>query len=259
MKAFGRQHEVEERFRTTNDELYEASFGAQFMSSLMQPATMFLGNLQYVHRGRGRRAAGGQRRHHRRRRAGVHPVLPQVLDAAHPAGLDDERLPVAASPRWSGCSSCSTPRSRRPTRPPRPDARRCAGGWSSTTCRSPTTPTARSSRACRWWPSRARPSPSSGPTGAGKTTLVNLIMRFYELDGGLITLDGVRHRRRSPAPSCARNIGMVLQDTWLFGGTIRDNIAYGNPDGHRGADPRGGQGHLRRPLRALTCPTATTR
>jgi ATP-binding cassette subfamily B protein len=68
-----------------------------------------------------------------------------------------------------------------------------------------------------------------GPTGAGKTTLVNLIMRFYELDSGRITLDGVdisalsRHELRS-------QIGMVLQDTWLFGGTIRDNIAYGRPD-----------------------------
>jgi ATP-binding cassette subfamily B protein len=67
-----------------------------------------------------------------------------------------------------------------------------------------------------------------GPTGAGKTTLVNLIMRFYELDAGRITLDGVditeltRQNLRS-------QIGMVLQDTWLFGGTIRDNIAYGKP------------------------------
>jgi ATP-binding cassette subfamily B protein len=71
-----------------------------------------------------------------------------------------------------------------------------------------------------------------GPTGAGKTTLVNLIMRFYELDGGRITLDGVditelsRHNLRS-------EIGMVLQDTWLFGGTIGENIAYGNPDASR--------------------------
>jgi len=68
-----------------------------------------------------------------------------------------------------------------------------------------------------------------GPTGAGKTTLVNLIMRFYELDGGAITLDGhdIAKMRRSDLRS---NIGMVLQDTWLFGGTIRDNIAYGRPD-----------------------------
>jgi ATP-binding cassette subfamily B protein len=67
-----------------------------------------------------------------------------------------------------------------------------------------------------------------GPTGAGKTTLVNLIMRFYELDGGRITLDGVdiKTMRREDLRS---QIGMVLQDTWLFGGTIRDNIAYGNP------------------------------
>jgi ATP-binding cassette subfamily B protein len=67
-----------------------------------------------------------------------------------------------------------------------------------------------------------------GPTGAGKTTLVNLIMRFYELDGGRITLDGVDIRDLTRHDLRAR-IGMVLQDTWLFGGTIRDNIAYGRP------------------------------
>jgi ATP-binding cassette subfamily B protein len=68
-----------------------------------------------------------------------------------------------------------------------------------------------------------------GPTGAGKTTLVNLIMRFYELDAGRITLDGVdiATMRRDDLRS---RIGMVLQDTWLFAGTIRDNIAYGDPD-----------------------------
>jgi ATP-binding cassette subfamily B protein len=67
-----------------------------------------------------------------------------------------------------------------------------------------------------------------GPTGAGKTTLVNLIMRFYELDGGRITLDGVdiAAMRRDELRG---EVGMVLQDTWLFGGTIRDNIAYGRP------------------------------
>jgi ATP-binding cassette subfamily B multidrug efflux pump len=67
-----------------------------------------------------------------------------------------------------------------------------------------------------------------GPTGAGKTTLVNLIMRFYELDGGRITLDGV-DITSVPRSALRSNIGMVLQDTWLFHGTIRDNIAYGRP------------------------------
>ena len=68
-----------------------------------------------------------------------------------------------------------------------------------------------------------------GPTGAGKTTLVNLIMRFYEIDSGAITLDGLdisKMRRRD----LRSNMGMVLQDTWMFGGTIRENIAYGNLD-----------------------------
>jgi ATP-binding cassette subfamily B protein len=68
-----------------------------------------------------------------------------------------------------------------------------------------------------------------GPTGAGKTTLVNLIMRFYEIDGGRITLDGVDTATMTRA-DLRSGVGMVLQDTWLFGGTIRDNIAYGNPD-----------------------------
>ncbi len=67
-----------------------------------------------------------------------------------------------------------------------------------------------------------------GPTGAGKTTLVNLLMRFYELDGGSITLDGhnIADMRRDELRS---QTGMVLQDTWLFEGTIRENIAFGNP------------------------------
>ena len=66
-----------------------------------------------------------------------------------------------------------------------------------------------------------------GPTGAGKTTLVNLIMRFYELNGGEILLDG-RNIAEMRRDELRDQMGMVLQDTWLFGGTIRDNIAYGN-------------------------------
>jgi ATP-binding cassette subfamily B protein len=68
-----------------------------------------------------------------------------------------------------------------------------------------------------------------GPTGAGKTTLVNLVMRFYDVDGGRITLDGVDIATMRRADLRGRT-GMVLQDTWLFEGTIRDNIAYGRPD-----------------------------
>lgn len=71
-----------------------------------------------------------------------------------------------------------------------------------------------------------------GSTGAGKTTLVNLLMRFYEIDGGRITIDGVNTAEMSRS-GLRKNFGMVLQDTWLFGGTIADNIAYGKPDASR--------------------------
>jgi ATP-binding cassette subfamily B protein len=68
-----------------------------------------------------------------------------------------------------------------------------------------------------------------GPTGAGKTTLVNLIMRFYEVNGGRILLDGVDIRDFT-RDDLRRQFGMVLQDTWLFAGSMRDNIAFGSPD-----------------------------
>ena len=71
-----------------------------------------------------------------------------------------------------------------------------------------------------------------GATGAGKTTLINLLMRFYEVDGGRITLDGV-DTRRMRAQDLRREFGMVLQDAWLFEGTIAENIAYGRPDAAR--------------------------
>ena len=89
-----------------------------------------------------------------------------------------------------------------------------------------------------------------GPTGAGKTTLVNLIMRFYELDEGRITIDG-RDIAKMPRHELRSQIGMVLQDTWLFGGTIRENIAYGNLDATEEQILRGRARDVRRPLCTL--------
>ena len=71
-----------------------------------------------------------------------------------------------------------------------------------------------------------------GTAGAGKTTLINLLMRFYDVDAGRITLDGVDTRTMS-RHGLRREFGMVLQDTWLFGGTVAENIAYGRPDATR--------------------------
>jgi ATP-binding cassette subfamily B multidrug efflux pump len=96
-----------------------------------------------------------------------------------------------------------------------------------------------------------------GPTGAGKTTLVNLLMRFYDIDSGTITIDGVdiaqmtRHHLRA-------SMGMVLQDTWLFGGTIRENIAYGNLEASEEEIMMAAKAtYVDRFVR--TCPTGTTR
>ena len=97
-----------------------------------------------------------------------------------------------------------------------------------------------------------------GPTGAGKTTLVNLLMRFYEIDGGTITVDGIDIRDVT-RDDLRRTFGMVLQDTWLFRGTIRENIAYGAD----GRDARSRSSPPPRPRTSTTscgrCPTATTR
>ena len=216
------------------------------------PAMMFVGNLVYVAIAvvGGLLVASG--RHAARRRAGVHPVLPAVHPAAHAARVDGEPAAVRASPPPSACSSCSTPTSSRPIRPHAavPDRRRRAGSRSST-CRSATTPDKPLIEDLSLVAEPGQTVAIVGPTGAGKTTLVNLMMRFYELDGGRITLDGVDIAADDAGATCASRMGMVLQDTWLFGGTIRDNIAYGRPGRDRGGDPGRGAGHLRRPVRAL--------
>jgi ATP-binding cassette subfamily B multidrug efflux pump len=226
VKAFGRQHEVEARFRDTNDELYEASFGAQFMSSLMQPATMFLGNLQYVLVAvvGGLRVASGA--------ISVGDVQ-AFIQYSRQFSMPFTQLASMMNVFQSGIASFERVLELLDAEEQSPDQPR-------------TTTPVRGRVEFRdvqfaYYPDRplieslslvAEPGETIaivGPTGAGKTTLVNLIMRFYELDGGSITLDG-RDIATIARPELRSHIGMVLQDTWLFGGTIRDNIAYGNPD-----------------------------
>ena len=227
VKSFGRQAEVEERFRSTNDELFESSFGAQFMSSLMQPATMFMGNLQYVIVAvvGGLRVASGA--------ISVGEVQ-AFIQYSRTFSMPLTQLASMLNVFQSGIASLERVIELLDAPEQRPDA-----------LPEPAAPTRGRVEfrdvSFSYDPDRplidslslvAEPGQTIaivGPTGAGKTTLVNLIMRFYELDGGAIVLDG-RDIAGIPRAELRSNIGMVLQDTWLFGGTIRDNIAYGRPD-----------------------------
>ena len=226
VKTFGRQRSVEERFATTNEKLYEAGFGAQFISGSIQPAMMFVGNLNYlmiavvggIRVASGSMGLGDVQAFIQYSRQFTQPLtqtasMMNVLQSGVASAervfevLDTEEESAEAefvpSPPVQGrVAFKNVSFSYNPDRPLITDLSLVA---------EPGTTVA-----------------IVGPTGAGKTTLVNLIMRFYELNGGRITLDG-RDISLMPRSELRSNIGMVLQDTWLFGGTIRENIAYGKP------------------------------
>ena len=247
VKVFGRQHEAEEQFAEQNDELYEASFRAQFISGIIQPAMMFLGNLNYVAIAviGGLRVASGSMS-----LGDVQAFIQYSRQFTQPI----TQVASMANLLQSGVASAERVFELLDAEEQIPDP--VPGGGA----RPGPGRVVFDHVSFRYDPEKpliddlslvAEPGQTVaivGPTGAGKTTLVNLLMRFYELDGGRITLDGV------DIATMTRNdlrdeIGMVLQDTWLFGGTIRENIAYGARS-HRGRDAGRGEGHLRRPLRA---------
>jgi ATP-binding cassette subfamily B protein len=227
VKAFGQQGRTEETFRATNDELYDAAFGAQFMSSLMQPATMFLANIQYllVAVVGGIRVASG---------AISLGDVQAFIQYSRQFSMPLTQLASNMNVLQSGIASLERvfefldADEQSPDPPDGALPTPVRGRVEFTDVAFSYDPDVELIENLSLLAEPGQTIAIVGPTGAGKTTLVNLIMRFYELDGGAITLDGhdtstlSRHELRS-------QIGMVLQDTWLFGGSIYDNIAYGKP------------------------------
>jgi ATP-binding cassette subfamily B protein len=228
VKVFGRQREVDERFRQKNVELYQASFGAQFISGLIMPAMTFIGNLVYV----GIAVVGGLQVASGAMQLGD---VQAFIQYSRQFTMPLAQLGSMANLLQSGVASAervfelldTDEQSADPAPASVPDGKRGRLVFEDVSFSYSSDKPLISSLSLVAEPGQT--IAIVGPTGAGKTTLVNLMMRFYEIDAGRITLDGVdvtsmtRHELRS-------RMGMVLQDTWLFGGTIRDNIAYGRPE-----------------------------
>jgi ATP-binding cassette, subfamily B, multidrug efflux pump len=227
VKVFGHQKQVETDFTAENDEVYRASFGAQFVSGVIQPAMMFIGNLVYV----AIAVVGGIQVANGLISIGdVQAFIQYSRQFTQPLA----QLGSMANLLQSGVASAERVFELldEPEQDPDDDPAQTAPEEASHLEFEDV--------AFRYTPDKplidglslsASPGQTVaivGPTGAGKTTLVNLIMRFYDVDSGRITLDGVDTRSMTRHDLRERT-GMVLQDTWLFSGTIRDNIAYGDP------------------------------
>ena len=228
VKVFGRHREVEEQFRLKNEEMYKASFGAQFISGIIMPAMMFVGNLMYVVIA----VVGGLQVASGALQIGdVTAFIQYSRQFTQPL----TQLGSMANLLQSGVASServfelldADEQSADPAEPKSPDGTKGRLEFQDVSFRYvEETPLIEDLSLV------AQPGQTVaivGPTGAGKTTLVNLMMRFYEIDSGRITLDGVDIASMTRDDLRGR-MGMVLQDTWLFGGTIRENIAYGRPD-----------------------------
>jgi ATP-binding cassette subfamily B multidrug efflux pump len=229
--VFGRRAEVEREFAEQNAELYDASFKAQFVSGLIMPTMMFIGNLNYVVVA----VVGGLRVAHGTLTLGeVQAFIQYSRQFTQPltavaSMMNLLQSGVASAERVFELLDADEQVPDSTTAWPSPEADQRRGEVRLEHVSFSYDPENPLIEDLSLVASPGHTVAIVGPTGAGKTTLVNLVMRFYELDGGRITLDGT-DITAMPRAALRGQIGMVLQDTWLFQGTIRDNILYGRPD-----------------------------
>ncbi len=225
VKVFGRQEEATKVFDEENERLYQASYRAQFISGIIQPALNFFSNLNYVaiavigglQVASGQMSLGDVVAFIQYSRQFTFPIIQtaSIINVVQSAAASAERVFELIDEGEEVAD------------PVKPHALGRAGGA-----------VAFEGVSFRYEPDKpliddldldvaaGQTIAIVGPTGAGKTTLVNLLMRFYEIDAGRILVDGVDTRELT-RDDLRRTFGMVLQDTWLFHGTIRENIAYG--------------------------------
>jgi len=231
VKVFGQQEHAAQTFAEHNDALYSSSFRAQFISGTIQPAMMFIGNLNYVliavvgglRVATGSLSLGDVQAFIQYSRQFSQPIT-QVASMANLL-----QSGVASAERVFALLDAEE-QSPDPVVPQRPSVVRGRVEFHDVSFRySPDVPLIEDLSLSV---APGQTVAIVGPTGAGKTTLVNLLMRFYEVSDGCITLDGVDIAAMS-RDELRSSTGMVLQDAWLFGGTIAENIAYGAPASSR--------------------------
>ncbi|WAC53618.1 ABC transporter ATP-binding protein [Gordonia sp. SL306] len=231
VKAFGRQDEIEATFDDRNEQLYESSWRAQFISGIIMPTIMFLGNLNYV----AIAVVGGLRVASGALSLGeVQAFIQYSRQFTQPltqigSMFNLMQSGVASAERIFDVLDAEE-ESADPTDPESPTHGHGLIAFEEVSFRYTDDKPLIENLSLVAQPGHM--VAIVGPTGAGKTTLVNLIMRFYDVDDGTIRVDGVDSRRMT-RDDLRERTGMVLQDSWLFGGTIYDNIAYGDPTASR--------------------------